>query len=146
MTLRFSPLSDLRDEMDRMRNHFEHLFAGRGGRPALDPAGFPAVNAWEDAEGYYLEAELPGLELEDLEISLAEGDKLTIKGERKQPAHEGGTWHRRERAFGSFERTLTLPGAVSADGVQASLKQGVLTVKLPKAPELQPRKIEVKAL
>jgi HSP20 family protein len=147
MTLRFSPLGDLRDEMDRMRNHVEHFFGTpRGGRPALDPAGFPALNAWEDAESFYVEAELPGLALEDLEIALAEADTLSIKGQRKDPTIETGTWHRRERAFGEFERTLTLPGAVDAERVEASLKLGVLTIKLPKAPELKPRKIEVKAV
>ena len=147
MTLRFSPLSDLRDEMDRMRNHFENLFGqARGQRPGLDPAGFPALNAWEEEGNFYVEAELPGLALEDLEISLSEADTLSIKGQRKAPEREGGTWHRRERAFGSFERTVKLPAAVDAERVEASLKLGVLTVKLPKAPELQPRKIEVKAL
>jgi HSP20 family protein len=129
-----------------MRNHVEHFWgAARSGRPALDPAGFPALNAWEDAENFYVEAELPGLALEDLEISLADTDALSIKGERKEPACQG-TWHRRERAFGTFERTLTLPGAVDAERVEANLKLGVLTVKLPKAAELKPRKIEVKAV
>jgi HSP20 family protein len=147
MALRFSPLANLRDEMDRMRNEVEHFFgSARGSRPGLDPAGYPALNAWEDTESFYVEAELPGLALEDLEIALTESDTLTIKGERKEPAHEGGAWHRRERAFGTFERTLKLPGAVDAERVEASLKLGVLTIKLSKAPELKPRKIEVKAL
>lgn len=145
MTLRFSPLSDWRDEVDRMRNHFEHLFGNRGGQPAVDPVGFPALNAWEDADSFYVEAELPGLALEDLEIALSESDTLTIKGQRKEPAQDGGTWHRRERGFGSFERTLKLAGAIDAERVEASLKLGVLTIKLPKAPELKPRKIEVKS-
>ncbi len=145
MTLRFSPLNELRDEMDRMRNQVEHFFGAARSRPALDPSGFPALNAWEDAENFYVEAELPGLALEDLEISLSDADALTIKGQRKEPTLETGSWHRRERAFGAFERTLTLPGAVDAENVEASLKLGVLTIKLPKAPELKPRKIEVKA-
>jgi len=146
MTFRFAPLAELRDEVDRMRNNREQFFgAARTNRPALDPASFPALNAWEDAESYYVEAELPGLALEDLEISLAEGDTLSIKGQRKGPAENDGNWHRRERAFGEFERTLKLPAAVDSDKVEASLKLGVLTVKLPKAPELKPRRIEVKA-
>jgi HSP20 family protein len=129
-----------------MRNQVENFFgAARGSRPALDPAGFPALNAWEDADSYYVEAELPGLALEDLEIALTEGDTLSIKGQRKGPADHGGNWHRRERAFGEFARTLKLPGAVDAEKVEASLKLGVLTVKLPKAPQLKPRRIEVKA-
>ena len=145
MTLRFSPLNELRDEMDRMRNQVEHFFGAARSRPSLDPSGFPALNAWEDADHFYVEAELPGLALEDLDISLTDTDALTIKGQRKEPALQTGSWHRRERAFGAFERTLTLPGAVDAENVEASLKHGVLTIKLPKAPELKPRKIEVKA-
>jgi HSP20 family protein len=145
MTLRFSPLNELRDEMDRMRNQVEHFFGAARSRPSLDPSGFPALNAWEDADHFYVEAELPGLALEDLDISLTDTDALTIKGQRKEPALQTGSWHRRERAFGAFERTLSLPGAVDAENVEASLKHGVLTIKLPKAPELKPRKIEVKA-
>lgn len=147
MTLRFAPLADWKDEMDRMRNQVENFFGtARGGRPGLNPVGYPALNAWEDADHFYVEAELPGLALEDLEISLADAQTLSIKGQRKEPTAEGGAWQRRERAFGAFERTLSLPGVVDAERVEASLKLGVLTVKLPKAAELKPRKIEVKAL
>jgi HSP20 family protein len=76
---------------------------------------------------------------------MADASTVVIKGNRKTPELAGGQWHRRERAFGTFERSLTLPGAINGDEVEASLKHGVLTVKLPKAPELRPRKIEVKA-
>jgi HSP20 family protein len=144
--LRFSPLQDLRDEMDRMRTHFNHLLGDpRRTRPVIDPSGFPALNAWEDQESFYVEAELPGLALEDLEIFMTDASTLTIKGERKEPSVESGTWHRRERAYGAFERSIGLPGPVDAERVEASLKHGVLTIKLPKAPEIRPRKIEVKA-
>jgi HSP20 family molecular chaperone IbpA len=98
MTLRFSPLNELRDEMDRMRNQVEHFFGAARSRPSLDPSGFPALNAWEDADHFYVEAELPGLALEDLDISLTDTDALTIKGQRKEPALQTGSWHRRERA------------------------------------------------
>jgi HSP20 family protein len=146
LALRFSPLRDLHDEMHRMRNRFDQLVGeSRGQRPTLDPSGFPALNAWEDDENFYVEAELPGLAESDLEISMADQSTLTIKGQRKQPELPGGQWHRRERAYGSFERSFPLPGAVTADNVEASLKNGVLTIKLPKAPELRPRKIEVKS-
>ena len=75
---------------------------------------------------------------------MTDQNTLTIKGDRKEPTLEGGHWHRRERAFGAFERSLALPGAVNAEEVEAWFKHGVLTIKLPKAPELRPRKIEVK--
>jgi HSP20 family protein len=145
--LRLSPLRDLHSEMDRVQRGFDQLFGEglREARPALNPVTFPALNAWEDGESFYVEAELPGLGLEDLEIFMADQNTLTIKGQRKEPAVSGGQWHGRERGFGQFERSLPLPGAVNTDQVEAVLKNGILTVKLPKAPEILPRKVEVKA-
>jgi HSP20 family protein len=129
-----------------MRSQIDELFSGRTGRPALDPTAYPALNAWEDDNAFYVEAELPGLAHEDLDIYMSDATTLTIKGRRQEPTLAGDAkWHRRERAFGEFERSIGMPGAVSTDQVEASFKLGVLTVKLPKAPELRPRKIEVKA-
>jgi HSP20 family protein len=146
LSLRFAPLRELQDELDRVRGRFDQLFGeSRGGHPQLDPTGFPALNAWEDEQSFIVEAELPGLALSDLEILMADQNTLTIKGERKQPTTDGGSWHRRERAYGAFERSLELPGAVDTEHVEASLKNGVLTIKLPKAPQIRPRKIEVKS-
>jgi HSP20 family protein len=147
LAVRFSPLRDLQDRMDQMSNRFaQHAGNGHGSeRPSIDPTGFPALNAWEDAECYYVEAELPGLALEDLEIYLSDENTLTIKGHRKEPTLATGQWHRRERAFGSFERQLRLPGNVNADEVEACLKHGILTVTMPKTPETKPRKIAVNA-
>ncbi len=146
LSLRFAPLRELQDEMDRMRGRFEQLFGeSPAGHPQLDPTGFPALNAWEDEQSFYIEAELPGLALSDLEIHMANQNTLAIKGERKQPATVEARWHRRERAYGAFERSLELPGAVDTENVEASLKNGVLTIKLPKAPQIRPRKIEVKS-
>jgi HSP20 family protein len=111
-------------------------------RPGL-AGSFPPVNVREDQDQFYVEAELPGLNHDDLEI-LVEGDQLTIRGERKPVADEG-RWHRQERAFGRFQRTFTLPVAVDADKVEARLDQGVLTLTLPKSEAAKPRKIAVKA-
>lgn len=144
ISLRYLP-HEFQSELNRMRGHLDELFAGRAGSwPTIDPTAFPPLNAWEDENAFYVEAELPGLAQEELEITLPDIDTLSIKGARKEPALEGAKWHRRERAFGSFERTLTLPGRVDAEQVEATFKHGVLTVKLPKAAELRPRKIEVK--
>lgn len=146
ISLRYRPLFDFQNELNQMRSHLDDLFAsGRGSPRKVSPCQFPPLNAWETGESFYVEAELPGLALEELEIYMAETNTLTIKGQRKQPELAGGQWHRQERAFGTFERSFTLRGAVNADQVVASLKHGVLTITLPKAPELQPRKIEVKA-
>jgi HSP20 family protein len=92
----------------------------------------------------YLEAELPGITLEDLAIIVTDGNRLTLKGQRK-PAEVGKTtWHRQERGFGSFNRTLTLPVLVDSDRVEARLELGDLRIKLPKSPRAKPRRIEVK--
>lgn len=127
-------LNWLRDEMDQLLGQ---AFGGSEGR------GFPAVNVWEDAERYYAEAELPGFKIEDLDLSVV-GNTLTIKGERRMETPEGGVWHRRERMSGAFTRTLDFAGPVEADKAEAAMTHGVLTVSLPKAEALKPRKIQVR--
>jgi HSP20 family protein len=92
----------------------------------------------------YAEAELPGMELNDLEIYVTRGDQLTIKGERKEPTTGKAYWHRQERGFGSFTRVLTLPVDVDPDKVEARLHNGVLTITMPKSEKARPRKISVK--
>lgn len=137
----FMPLMRLHDEMNRL---FESFFEdapslrGYGG-------GYPGINLWEDGDHAYVEAELPGLGMEDLEIYVT-GNELTISGERRIAAPEGASDQRRERASGRFTRTLTLPWEIDADRVEAALRDGVLTVTLPKCESCKPRKVEVKAL
>jgi len=137
--------------MRLMRGEFDRLFSGLMETfPVPDPFGilgrrpFPAVNAWEDDRAVYAEAELPGLAMDDIEV-LVMGDEVTIKGERKDAQQEGATYHRRERGVGSFSRVLRLPAQVDADKVEATLRDGVLTVKLPKAQSALPRKIELRS-
>jgi len=142
--LRRRPLFDFQNELDQMRRQLGDALSGNSER-RVHPSAFPLLNAWEQDHDFYVEAELPGLALEDLDISMTDQSTIAIRGSRKAPALEGGQWHRRERAFGEFERSLELPGPIDADKVEASFKNGVLTIKLPKAPELRPRKIEVKA-
>ena len=145
--LRFAPLREMQERLERMSDRFApHYGNGNGnGYPQVDPTQFPPLNAWEDDQNLYVEAELPGLALADLEIYIPDPQSLTIKGQRKEPELGPGRWHRRERAQGAFERTLALPAAVNPEQVEACLKHGVLTVTLPKAPEARPRKIEVRA-
>jgi HSP20 family protein len=107
------------------------------------PAGFPAINAWEDSENYYVEAELPGMAAPDLELSVVD-QELTLKGERKSQDPQGVTWHRRERAFGKFARVFELPTPVDSEKVTAEFTSGVLRVTLPKVGAAKPRRIEVK--
>ena len=102
---------------------------------------YPAINVWEDNDRVHVEAELPGMNLEDLEIHITSGNQLSIKGERKQAAPQEGVWHRRERNFGSFARTFTLPYAVDADKVDARFENGVLKLSLPKHESARPRRL-----
>jgi HSP20 family protein len=135
----WSKMNRFRDEMDRM---FESFGLGNGW-PTLAVA-YPAVNVWEDEDHVYAEAELPGMELNDMEIYVTGGNQLTIKGERKPWTPGQGTWHRQERGFGTFTRVITLPVDVDADKVEARLHNGVLTITMPKTETAKPRKITVK--
>jgi len=143
LTTRWEPLA----EMNRLRNEMDRLFGRYGyGQPRRYGVNvFPPLNMWEDENSLYVEAELPGFELSDLEIYVTGGNQLSIKGERKQPELEGGAWHRQERGFGSFSRVIELPGSVDNDKVSAEFKHGVLTISLPKSEEVKPRRIEVKS-
>jgi HSP20 family protein len=102
------------------------------------------VNIWTNPEGLVVTAELPGVEPESLEIS-ALGETLTIRGERKPlEAGENTTWHRRERRYGTFTRTIDLPYGIDAESVDASCRNGVLRIALRRPEAEKPRKIEVR--
>ena len=128
----FGALSDLTNRLDWLREEME-------------PSFFPPLNVWEDGETLKIEAEVPGVKIEDIEVAFDNGE-LTLKGEKKFEAKENAPLHRRERVYGSFARTLTLPWEVKADQVTAELKDGVLTVTLPKAEAAKPRKVAIKYL
>ena len=134
------PLNTWRSDFDRLFNGFFDEW------PALDrTAAFPALNVWEDERNYFIEAELPGLRMDDLDVT-ALGDELTIKGQRKEETIKGAVYHRRERGADSFVRSIRLPAAVEVAEVKASMQNGVLSISLPKAKQAQPHKIEVKCL
>lgn len=137
------PMTRLRDEFDRLFDDFRDL-PGELGFRFLGRPGFPAVNLWEDDRNLYAEAEVPGLKMSDLEVFVL-NDELTIKGERPEKPEQGTSYHRRERGVGKFSRVVRLPFEVDAQRVEATLRDGVLTVTLPKSPAVLPRKIEVKS-
>ncbi len=104
---------------------------------------FPLLNVTDTGTQYLVTAEIPGIKSEDLDIKI-EGDTLTIKGERKgADIGEDASYHRRERALGVFQRSLTLPKAVNPDNVKATYKDGVLTVTLTKSAAAVPRQITI---
>jgi len=147
-TLRWLPTGQIWNELDRaddeMDRSLRDLGPGDPAGPPGGPAAYPPVNVWDDDESMYLDAELPGVTLEDLEITITDGNRLTLKGQRKPPEAGESTWHRRERSFGPFSRTLALPVLVGPDRVEARFEMGDLRVKLPKSPKAKPRRIEVK--
>jgi HSP20 family protein len=137
----------MQSEMSRLRSEMDRLF-GRlngGSRQLLAPTEYPAVNLWEDDESLFVEAELPGMNLDDLEIFVTGGNQLTVSGERKEPVTNGASWHRRERGYGKFTRVIELPTQVNEGRVEAHFKLGVLTIKLPKREDAKPRRITVSA-
>ncbi len=144
---RWQPFGNVRAEINRMRDEMNRLLEGwsMNGPQRFARSVYPPLNVWEDDDHLFVEAELPGLELSDLEIFVNGENQLSIKGERKQPALENGAWHRQERGHGSFARLVELPHPVDAAKVSAEFKHGVLTVTLPKREEAKPRRIEVKA-
>lgn len=133
-------------EMERLRREMNALFdeVDRGPRLGL-ASGYPAMNVWANADGVIVTAELPGIDLDDLEISV-QHDTLTLRGERGQEAFdEEVTYHRRERGSGQFQRAFQLPFEVEADEVEASYTNGVLNITLPRAEADKPKKIQVRA-
>jgi HSP20 family protein len=142
---RFELSPSLWNQVHQFQNEMNRLFDRWGHNHAWSSLGaFPAVNVWEEADKVLVEAELPGLDLKDLEIFVTGGRQLTIKGERKQFTPEKGVWHRQERSYGSFIRSLSLPFAVDPERVEAHFESGVLQVTLAKHESAKPRKIAVK--
>jgi HSP20 family protein len=144
--------NDLFREMETMGREMDDLFRGFGPGRAFEPSfatalggrRYPRVNLREDADSFYVEALLPGVDPKTLEATVL-GNSLTIAGERQNGVGENVTWHRRERGTGRFLRTIDIPAEVDAERVQADYRDGVLRVTLPKAPSARPRRIEIKA-
>lgn len=106
-------------------------------------AGFaPVFDVKETKDGYVIKADLPGLKDEDVAISMI-GNQLTISGTREEKREEGVRYYVLERSRGSFTRTFVLPDSVDGEHVTANLKDGVLSLHIPKRPEAQPRKINI---
>jgi HSP20 family protein len=139
----FREVSRLRNEMDRLWD--DYFGPGRRALRPLEEAWMPAVDVSESGDKITVKAEIPGLEAKDIEISMV-GDTLTIKGEKKVEKEEKEeNYHMVERSYGSFTRAMKLPAPVDPDKVEATYKNGVLTVVLPKKEEVKPKSIEIKA-
>jgi HSP20 family protein len=152
LTTRWYPFEDLRStQEERTQQQIDRLFAHarglhgqwQGAAGASTLAWAPALDIAERKDAYLVTVELPGVKLDDLQITLEDG-LLTIQGER-QFAHDAAEEqvHRVERASGAFRRSITLPAHVMADEVEASMEDGVLRILVPKAEEAKPKRIQV---
>jgi HSP20 family protein len=141
---RWRPFRDVVSIQDEMNKLFDDFF----GRPVLrtewtDSAWNPSVDVSEDKDNVIIKAEMPGMNKEDIKISVQDG-VLTLKGEKKQEKEEKDkNYHRIERSYGSFCRSFQLPTSVKSDKIKAGYKDGVLSIALPKAEEVKPKEIPI---
>lgn len=132
--------------LDRLRDEMLRLLDNAGDNSAVTSSGvYPPLNVSHDDNHFFIRAEIPGIKADELDISVVR-DRVTLAGRREiAREHERASYHRKERAEGSFRRTLALPAEVNADGVEARYADGILTLRLPKAEEAKPRQITVKS-
>jgi HSP20 family protein len=150
ITTRWDPFQDLRsaqDEMNQMSPMLAHalgLHAQQGSDQATTRVWAPVLDISERKDAYLVTVELPGVEADDLQITLEDG-LLTIQGERHF-AHDSSEqqFHRIERRYGAFRRSITLPAHVMGDAIEASADNGVLQIMVPKMEEAKPKRIEVR--
>jgi HSP20 family protein len=142
---RYDPFRDLRN----LQEEVNRLFTGNIGR-TYDDEGIargswqPSVDIYENKDHIVLEAELPGMNREEFDLSI-ENNVITLRGERRfEKRDDTDNYHRVERAYGSFTRSFTLPNSVSAEGANAEYRNGVLRVTIPKRAETKARRIEIK--
>jgi HSP20 family protein len=127
-----------------MNKMFDGVFHGIGNEDYTFSSWTPAVDIAEHDDEYLVKVELPGVNKDEVKLTL-ENNILTIRGEKKQEKEtKKENYHRVERNYGAFQRSFTLPVAVKSDKIDASYKDGILTVSLPKAEEAKPKQIEVK--
>lgn len=144
---RWEPFRDLISTQDRFNQLFNETFTRAfGGRHEASPRGWvPAVDIYETDENLVLQAELPGINPDNVEVRV-EDNTLYLSGERKfEKEVKEENLHRVERSYGTFTRSFALPGSIDADKVKAEYKDGVLTLTMPKREEAKPRTIKIAA-
>ncbi len=141
----FDELESLQDDMNRVFSGSSTNRAEREGRSWRNSPRYPLMNVWSSEEGLVIDAELPGVNPEDVDVSVT-GDELTLRGKvNAVDAAEGETHHRRERPRGEFARTLTLPFRAKAEGVKANYRNGVLRLTIPRSDDEKPKRIAIEA-
>jgi len=130
-----------------MNEMFDRTLRRRGEEEEglISRAWAPAVDIYETDEKMVIKAELPGLRKEDVDIEVRD-NTLTLRGERKfEKEIRRENYHRVERAYGSFQRSFTLPSTVKQEAIEAAFKDGILEISLPKAEEAKPKQIKIQA-
>lgn len=128
-------------EMWRFQNEMNQLFSDPIGRAAS--ATFPPINLWVGVNNVVVTAEIPGIASDELELTVRE-DTLALAGERKRPASaDGASWHRYERAYGRFSRTIQLLFRVDVDKIEARFYDGVLEIELQRPEADKPRRVTI---
>ncbi len=133
--------------MMTLREAMDHLFDDAFTRPLTLRDGWsaPAIDMYQTDDEIIVKASLPGVKADDVQINIT-GEILTIKGETKQVEEKRGkAWHVREQRWGAFERAIALPTEVVSDKAKAEFENGILTITLPKAEEVKPKIINIKA-
>jgi len=141
---RYDPFRDLRMLQDEVNRLFSSNLSGAFSDQGIARGAWaPSVDIYENKDQIVLEAELPGMNREDFDLSL-ENNVLTLRGERRfEKKDESDNYHRVERSYGSFTRSFTLPQTISPENVTAEYKNGVLRVLLQKREEIKARRIEI---
>lgn len=143
--IRWEPSREIESLQQEVNRLFGSFFEVQPGRASSDTARswLPAVDLVESERHYVLHADLPGVEPGDVKVEL-DDDVLTVSGERKTSSEtrEHGV-HRRERGYGRFSRSLTLPAGIDPDAIEASFDKGVLEVRIPKPEQPKPRRVEI---
>jgi len=136
-------MDELRRRMGLMLDEYDGPVRGDGSLYG-ESASWPRVNVVDTGNALVFKADVPGMTEKDVEVSIQE-DAITIKGERKKGDFPGHTLHRQERRAIRFSRSFAIPCPTDVDKAQANVRDGVLTITLPKAPEAQPKRIAVVA-
>ena len=140
---RMFPLTTMDDVFGDVDRIFD-VFKGGSCIPFTQNRSVPPVNVWEDDKHLHVEIDVPGMTMDNLEVEVDDGH-LVIKGLREETTVDDRVYHRRERVFEKFTRSFILNEEADEEKIDAVLTNGVLTVSLSKKPEIQPRRIEVKA-
>jgi HSP20 family protein len=142
--VRYDPFRDLRSLQDEVNRLFSSNVSRTFGDEGIARGAWnPTVDIYENKDQIVIEAELPGMNREDFDLSF-ENNVVTLRGERRfEKEDESDNYHRVERSYGSFARSFTLPPSVSGEGITADYRNGVLRVTLPKREEVKARRIEI---